>query len=415
MLSRESLVRYGERGRDKTMAETWIEVDLDAVVANYQEVVKNLTSGSRCLAVVKADAYGLGAVEVARALTGAGCEAFAVTRVDEGLILREHGIEGLILVLGPTTQEEWPQAIAAQLQLTLSELSSIEALNVVCSECESSTIVQVHLKVETGMGRTGFQFSELEALTFDLEKAPHLQVVGVYTHFARAAHRDNTYTLLQYDRFTSFVGRLGELGIHPTWKHVCNSAAFLDYSDWHHDFVRIGTLLIGHYPGQGFSGKLKLRDPWLVKSRIVHLRKVPKGTFVGYQSIYRTKAETQLAVIPVGYADGFGLAPHFTPLGWFDFLKIVFKNFAALLGIFLGVERVELKGATVRVAGKIGMQLTVIDVGMEACALGDEVVIPLRRTVANARILRKYRQNEQIFSERVMVEGVCHFKQNVLL
>jgi alanine racemase len=236
----------------------------------------------------------------------------------------------------------------------------------------------------------------------------------VYTHFARAAHRDKTYTLLQYDRFTSFTVRLGQLGIHPNWKHVCNSAAFLDYPDWHHDFVRIGTLLIGHYPGQGFSGKLKLRDPWMAKSRIIHLRKVPKGTYVGYQSIYRTKAETQLAVIPVGYADGFGLAPHFTPLGWIDFLKIVFKNFVALFGLFLGVERVEIKGETVRVAGKIGMQLTVIDVGMQVCVLGDEVEIPLRRTVANPRIPRKYRQDGQIFAERVMVEGVCHFKQNSL-
>jgi len=365
------------------MAGTWIEVDLDAVVENYQEIVKLLSSGSRCMAVVKADAYGLGAVEVTRALERAGCEAFAVTRVEEGLILREHGIEGLILVLGPTTKEEWPQAIAAQLQLTISELSSIVELNETCLDMESKSeqpmLVQVHLKVETGMGRTGFRSSELEALTLVLEKAPHLQLAGVYTHFARAAHKDKDYTLGQYERFTSFTARLEELGIHPTWIHVCNSAAFLDYPEWHHDFVRIGTLLIGHYPGQGFSDKLKLSDPWVARSRIVHLRKVPKGTYVGYQSIYRTKAETQLAVIPVGYADGFGIAPHFTPQGWVDFLKIVVKNFAALLGIFLGAERVELKGKTVRVAGKIGMQLTVLDVGMQDCALGDEVGIPLRR------------------------------------
>jgi len=390
------------------MPETWIEVDLDAVVGNYREIVKLLRSESRCMAVVKADAYGLGAVEVARALARAGCEAFAVTRVEEGLILREHGIEGLILVLGPTTQEEWPKAIAAELQLTLSELSSILELNETCLELEVEhpSPVQVHLKVETGMGRTGFQFSEVEALALALEKAAQLQVVGVYTHFARAARKDKDYTLGQYERFASFTTHLEELGIHPTWKHVCNSAAFLDYSEWHHDFVRIGTLLIGHYPGQGFSEKLKLSDPWVAKSRIVHLSKVPKGTYVGYQSIYRTKAETQLAVIPVGYADGFGVAPHFTPLGWVDFIKLMIKNFAALFGIFLGLERVDLKGKTVRVAGKIGMQLTVLDVGMQDCALGDEVRIPLRRTLANPRITRRYRRDGQMFSERVMEEGV---------
>jgi alanine racemase len=390
------------------MAGTWIEVDLDALVGNYQEVIKHLHPGSRCMAVVKADAYGLGAVEVARALEKAGCEAFAVTRVEEGLILREQGIGGLILVLGPTSKEEWSRAVNAQLQLTLSELSTIAELNEVCLNLESELYqqVKVHLKLETGMGRTGFRLSEMEELATALLKAPHIQVVGVYTHFARAAQRDRNYTFKQYEQFRTLTTRLEELGIHPTWEHVCNSAAFLDYPQWHHDFVRIGTLLIGHYPGQGFRGKLTLSDPWVAKSRIVHLRKVPKGTDVGYQSIYRTKSSTQLAVIPVGYADGFGLAPHFVPQGWRDFLKIVIKNFVALFGIFLGQEKVELKGRWVRVAGKIGMQLTVLEVGMQECALGDEVRIPLRRTVANPRIPRRYRQGGQMRSERIMKEGV---------
>ncbi len=390
------------------MAETWIEVNLDAVVGNYQEVIKHLRPESRCMAVVKADAYGLGAIEVARALEGAGCEAFAVTRVEEGLILREHGIEGLILVLGPTMKEEWPQAISAHLQLTLSGLSSISELNTICSdmELEHQQNVQVHLKVETGMGRTGFRLSELGELIATLSNAPHLEVAGVYTHFARAAQRDQPYSLRQYERFEKFATGLEEGGICPTWKHVCNSAAFIDHPEWHHDFVRIGTLLIGHYPGQGFHGKLRLEDPWTAKSQIVHLRKVPRGTDVGYQSIYHTKTETQLAVIPVGYADGFGVAPQFVPQGGIDFFKIVVKNFLALFGIYLGQERVELNGRTVRVAGKIGMQLTVLDVGMMECALGEEVKIPLRRTVANPRILRRYRKDGQMLSERVVEEGI---------
>lgn len=390
------------------MAGTWIEVDLDAIGENYLQVVKLLHSKAKCMAVVKADGYGLGAVEVARTLEAAGCQAFAVTRVEEGLILREHGIEGLILVLGPSTEEEWPLAIEAQLQLTLSELSSIAGLNKVCIEMKHDFHhqVSVHLKIETGMGRTGFVFSELEALMEALLKASEVVVVGAYTHFARAAQKDRRYTLEQYKRFLTFTDHLERLGIGSLWKHVCNSAAFLDFPEWHHDFVRIGTLLTGHYPGSGFSEKLTLRDPWAAKSRIIQLRKVPKGTYVGYQSIYRTKKETQLAVIPVGYADGFGLAPHFVPQGWFDFLKIVIKNFVALFGIFLGQERVQLKGRTVRVAGKIGMQLTVIDVGMQDCTLGDEVGIPLRRTVTNPRINRIYRQDGQFLSKRVFKEGI---------
>lgn len=392
------------------MAGTWIDVDLDAVVGNYREVINRLQPEARCMAVVKADAYGLGAVEVARALERTGCEAYAVTRVEEGLILREHGIKGIILVLGPTVKEEWPKAAAAQLHLTLSELSWIGELNDALSELEDTAQVQVHLKLETGMGRTGFHSSQLESLAESLAKAPHIQVTGVYTHFARAAQRDRQYTVGQYERFKAMTSRLEELGVYPTWKHVCNSAAFLDYPEWHHDFVRIGTLLIGHFPGSGFNGKLALKDPWTAKCRIVHLRKVPKGTYVGYQGIYRTKAATQLAVIPVGYADGFGLEPHFVPQGWLDFLKIVIKNFLALFGIYLSQERVSLKGKTVRVAGKIGMQLTVIDAGPQECTLGDEVCIPLRRTVANPRIPRRYKQDGQILSERILEEGFlpCH-------
>lgn len=386
------------------MAGTWIEVDLDAVVSNYQEITKHLRSEAKCMAVVKADAYGLGAVQVALALERAGCQAFAVTKVEEGLILRKNGIEGLILVLGPTTEEEWEEAIKAQLQLTITELSSIATLNDVCLKLRQKAFVQ--LKMETGMGRTGFRMSELDGLSRSLARASQLKVIGVYTHFARAAQRDKGYTLEQYEQFKHLTTRLEELGIHPVWKHVCNSAAFLDYPEWHLDFVRIGTLLIGHYPGPGFNEKIGLRDPWVAKSQIVHLRKVPKGTYVGYQSIYRTKSDTQLAVIPVGYADGLGLAPHFVPQGWIDLLKIIIKNLAALLGIFLSQERVELRGRTVRVAGKIGMQLTVIDVGMQDCALGDEVRIPLRRTVANPRIHRKYKQDGRILSERIIEEGV---------
>lgn len=393
------------------MAGTWIEVDLDALVGNYQEVIKHLRPGSRCMAVVKSDAYGLGAVEVAHTLQRAGCEAFAVTRVEEGLILRENGIEGLILVLGPTTKEEWTMAITSNLQLTMTELAWIEELNEVGSKMDlkDDQRIQVHLKLETGMGRTGFRFSELEDLSIALSKSEHLEVVGIYTHFARAAQRDKQYTKKQYECFSSLTARLEELGVQSTWKHVCNSAAFLDYPEWHFDFVRIGTLLIGHFPAPDFSGKLTLKDPWLAKCQIVHLRQVPKGTYVGYQSIYHTKKSTQLAVIPVGYADGFGVTPHFVPQGWMDFTKIVIKNFLLLFGISLGQERVELKGRTVQVAGKIGMQLTVLDVGTQECALGDEVRIPLRRTIANPRIPRRYRQAGQILRERVLKEGVLPF------
>lgn len=393
------------------MSEVWIDIDLDAIANNYQEVVKHLSAGAKVLAVVKADGYGLGAVEVALTLVEQGCEAFAVTTVEEGLILRKHGIQALILVLGPVSALQMESAIQADLQLTLSDFEMLRE----CEEAAARLLseARIHLKLETGMGRTGFFEKDLENLAQVLKESSHITPVGVYTHLARASQRDTAYTKEQYARFLRGVETLETQGIRGLWKHLCNSAAFLDYPEWHHDFVRIGTLLIGHFPSPSFSGKLKLQDPWVAKARIVQVRKVPKGTFVGYQSIYRTKSETQLAVIPVGYADGFGVQPHFVPQGFWDFLKIVIKNFLALVGVYLGQETVSLKGRTIRVAGKIGMQLTVLDLGTVPCQVGDEVILPLRRTLANPRLVRQYWREKRLIAKRVVEEGFSHYIQNM--
>lgn len=385
------------------MSETWIEVNLDAVLNNYQEIIGHLQPQSRLMAVVKADAYGMGAVQVAHVLQEAGCEAFAVTTVSEGIILREHGIDASILVLGPVLKEEVEEALQANLQLTLSSFGQIQSLEEFAADLGKTA--QVHIKLETGMGRTGFFYEDLEDLAQALAANSHIKAVGVFTHLARAAQRDRTYTQEQYNHFQKGVKRLEELGVNGMLKHICNSAAFLDFPEWHLDFVRVGTLLIGHFPAPSFAGKLKLKDPWVAKTRIIHLRNVPKGTYVGYQSIYRTKKETQLAVIPVGYADGFGVVPHFVPQGFWDFIKIVIKNMLALFGVYLGGETVNLRGYAVPVAGKIGMQLTVLDVGNFSCQVGDEVVIPLRRTLANPRIDRIYCKDKTFFVKRGIKEG----------
>ncbi|MDI6878149.1 MAG: alanine racemase [Desulfitobacteriaceae bacterium] len=385
------------------MNGAWIDVDLDAVRSNYRSVLGLLHPGARVMAVVKADAYGLGAVEVARTLQGEGCSAFAVTTVVEGLLLREHGIKGVILVLGPADRNELPQALTGRLHLTLSSIAQLEALQDVAEQMEVKA--EVHLKLETGMGRTGFSPEELPELARCLLDAHFIKAEGTYTHLARAGQRDQAYTKNQYDQFIADVNVLAKAGIEPRWKHVCNSAGFLDYPEWHLDFVRVGTLLIGHLPGLGFRGRLTLTDPWAARCRIISLRKVPQGTHVGYQSVYRTRRETQLAVIPLGYADGFGVEPRLIPQGLVDLLKIFIKNTALWLGFSLGQDKLTLNGHVVRVAGKIGMQLTVLDVGLQACRLGDVVEVPLRRASANPRLPRRYWSEGRILSERCMKEG----------
>ena len=385
------------------MPDLWAEIDLDALKHNYRQVISKLTPGCTLMAVVKADAYGLGAVEVAKALQEEGCEAFAVTTASEALILHEEQIRSRILVLGPTGQEDWPQIIRAGIELTVSQLWMIPALDQTAKEI--GTEAKVHLKFETGLGRTGFTEKALPELVEALLRAENVQVVGAYTHLARGAQRDHSYTRLQHDRFIRYIAELERLGIVVPVKHICNSAGFLDFPEYHYDMVRIGTLLTGHFPSPAFAGKLDLRDPWLVKARIVHTQRVPKGTYVGYQSIYKTKKETTLAVIPVGYTDGFGLTPKLVPQGFIDLIKIIIKNIAGLFGIQLGRDTILLHNKAVRVAGKIGMQLTVLDVGDLECACGDEVIVPLRRGLANPRILRFYKKDGQVVRKRIIKEG----------
>ncbi|UWG97202.1 alanine racemase [Dehalobacter sp. DCM] len=384
------------------MSDLWIEVDLDAIKHNYQQVVSGLSEGCSVMAVVKADAYGLGAAEVARALQEEGCLAYAVTTITEALALRSQQIRGQILVLGPSSPEDWPAAIEADIEITVSQLDWISVMNKLAAKCGKQA--KVHIKIETGMGRTGFADGQLQELAARLTAASSLHVRGAYTHFARGAQRDKAYTQIQHERFIDAVKKLEALGILIPEKHVCNSAAYFDFPQYHYDYVRVGTLIIGHYPTPAFAGKLRLRDPWLAKTRIVHVQKAPKATYVGYQSLYKTKKETTLAVIPAGYADGFGIEPKLVPQNVIDLIKIIIKNTAALIGIQLGKEKLMLGGRTVTVAGKIGMQLTVLDVGEVPCQLGDEMIIPLRRTQANPRIMRIYIKEGLYYKARSLSE-----------
>jgi len=385
------------------MSDLWIEVDMDAIIHNYRQIVAGLSAKCRIMAVVKADAYGLGATEVARALQGEGCTAFAVTTIAEALLLRNQGIDGAILVLGPSSPEDWKAAIQARIELTISQLDWIPILDKLAEALGTKAGIQ--LKLETGMGRTGFTGDQMKELSEALREAPQLEVTGAYTHFARGAQRDHAYTRAQNEKYLAYVQTLEQAGIRIPLKHVCNSAAYLDFPEYHYNMVRVGTLLIGHCPAPAFEGRLWLKDPWLVKARIVHLQKAAKGTFVGYQSVYKAKKDTTLAVVPVGYADGFGIEPRLVPQNIVDLAKMIVKNMAAMVGIQLGREKLLYNGQTVSIAGKIGMQLTVLDVGSVPCVAGDEIVIPLRRTQANPRILRMYKKNGEIMRIRIINEG----------
>lgn len=368
----------------------WVEVDLDAVAHNLKETAKLLSPGVKIMAVVKADAYGHGAPRVARTLLANGADMLAVTFVEEGIRLRKEGINAPILVFAPVLPEQ-AAAVAAH-NLTASVSTREAAVALAQEAARRGTRIPVHLKVETGMGRTGLFPEEVPALAREIVSQPALELEGVYTHFASAANGDRQYTEQQFARLLRVLAELESAGIQVPLPHACNSAATLMFPRMHLKMVRLGTVLYGQYPGGAAAGNINLRDTWTLKTRVIHAKKYPAGTSVGYGRTYRTRRETWIAVLPLGFVDGFTLEPHAKPTGLLDLLKIVAKITAGYLGFRLGPVEVRINGRRVPVVGKVAMQLTMVDLGEQGSEadVGAVAVVPARRTSINPLIPKLY-------------------------
>ena len=257
---------------------TWIEVNLDAVGRNTSRVKKLMGDGVRLLAVVKGDAYGLGMVPVAHTVISHGADLLGVTHPDEGVILRNEGIDAPIFIFRPLLPGEEEVVINYQLISSISSLQQAERLSDRARIC--GVKVPVHLKVETGLGRTGFLPVTIQEHADRLFSLPGLEWEGIYTHFASAAG-DPQFTRQQFRIFQDVVDNLNKRGIQLPLCHVCNSAAALLYPEMRLDLVRIGTLLYGENP-PGVKDDLGLEESWSFWSRVIHLQKLKKGMRVGY-------------------------------------------------------------------------------------------------------------------------------------
>lgn len=370
---------------------TWIEVNLDAVGRNTSRVKKLMEDGVRLLAVVKGDAYGLGMVPVAHTVISHGADLLGVTHPDEGVILRNEGIDAPIFIFRPLLPGEEEVVINYQLISSISSLQQAERLSDRARIC--GVKVPVHLKVETGLGRTGFLPVTIQEHADRLFSLPGLEWEGIYTHFASAAG-DPQFTRQQFRIFQDVVDNLNKRGIQLPLCHVCNSAAALLYPEMRLDMVRIGTLLYGETP-PGVKHALGLENTWSFWSRVIHLQKVEKGMRVGYGRTCRVSRDTTMAVIPVGYRDGFGVdvTPH--PAGLIDLSKVVAKIILGFFGFPVGKFYVDINGIPAPVLGRVGMELTCVDVGkIPGIELGTPVRLMARRTVIRESVPKRYCMQE---------------------
>ena len=284
--------------------QTWAEINLESIAHNVRQFRQHLGKHTKIMAVVKADAYGLGAVEVSKAALSAGASQLAVAFFEEGVDLRRSEIKAQILLLGHTSPELVPLLYEYKLTPIIYCMKMAQAF----SQLSSSRGCQlpVHIKIDTGMGRLGV--SEREAVNFitALSKLPGLSLEGIFTHLATADEKDSVYTKKQLRSFKEVLATLYDRGINFPFCHAANSAAAAIHPDSHFNLIRLGISLYGYYPSAVVKkSPLKLIPALTLKSRIVLIKEVPPGTAIGYGCTYVTPSRSVIATVPIGYGDGY--------------------------------------------------------------------------------------------------------------
>lgn len=280
------------------------EVDLDAIRHNIIEMRKHIRPETKLLAVIKADAYGHGAVAVAKALEDLA-DYYGVAHVSEAEELREYGIQKPILILGYCDPEEFSDLIRSNITVTIFRLEDACQLSELAVSMKQRA--KVHIKIDTGMNRIGFPCNrESIEIIKKIVRLPGLEVEGVFTHFAKADERDKSSMEQQLNQFRYVLGTLEEEGITFSLRHGANSAAIIEAGDLGLDMVRSGISTYGLYPSQEVDQTaVDLIPAMSLRSHVIHIKTVPAGEGVGYGWTYTTKKETRIATIPVGYADGY--------------------------------------------------------------------------------------------------------------
>lgn len=280
----------------------WVTVDLEAVRSNVAELVE-LVDPSVVCAVVKADGYGHGSVEVARAALSGGAGWLAVAVVEEAVVLRQAGIDAPILLLAEPTAEGAGTAVALGLDCAVYTDRGVEII-AEAGRRHGAGPISVHLKVDTGMHRVGAQPAELSSLARSIAVDPDLELVGLWTHCAVADEPDHPFTTTQRDRFEEARAALRAEGIDIPISHAANSAAALDRPDLRYDMVRCGIAAYGLAPGPAMQAHLTFRPAMSLIAEISHVKVVAAGEALSYGLKHRCESDTVVATVPIGYADG---------------------------------------------------------------------------------------------------------------
>lgn len=285
------------------MERSWAEIDLDALAENFEHIKGLLRPQTKVLAVVKANAYGHGAVACAKTLLAAGADYLGVATLDEAMQLRRVGIAAPILILGYTAPEEAECLVREHITPTVYSLAFAQALSATAVRLQKRA--SVHLKINTGMERIGFNVTDVKTI-LQVCRLPGLETEGIFTHLACADEIDSSGVHMQFKRFTDVIQALRVAGINIPLQHILNSAGIFDFPEYQLTMVRPGIILYGYYPSEYIHReRAALRPVMSVKTQVIHLHKVMAGSGISYGWSYVAPRDMMVATVPIGYADGY--------------------------------------------------------------------------------------------------------------
>lgn len=328
----------------------WAEVDLDALAYNVRNI-KKLIGDKEMVAVVKADAYGHGAIDIVETLQKNGVSRLAVAVITEAIELRKSGVNMPILILGYTPSDYGEELIKYDIEQTVYDLEYAKRLSEIAEKLNKKA--KIHIAVDTGMGRIGFYPNEQSVEdVVEISKLKNIEIEGMFTHYATADEEDKTYTYHQFELYNKFNKSLEDKGVLIPFKHTSNSGAIMDLPETYLDGVRAGIILYGYYPSDEVNKDILPLKPILtLKTKVSHVKKMDKDMYVSYGRTFKTERESIIATIPIGYADGYS------------------RNLS-------GKVKVIINGKFAKVVGRICMDQCMIDVtDIDDVKVGDEVIL----------------------------------------
>ena len=330
------------------MRPTVVEIDLSALAYNIKNI-QNRVAPAGILAVIKANAYGHGALEIGRIALENDVRYFGVACVEEGIELRQAGFENPILVFSGINLNQAQLYLQHDLEATLVDSIGLNHLTQTTKEQQRQALVQI--KVDTGMGRMGISWRDAVPFIEHVAAQQRIKINGVYTHFANSDQIDKSFALLQLARFKHILQQLEDKQIHIPLRHSANSGAILDLTESYFDLVRPGILLYGHYPSDSTSESISVQPVMSFKTRVLAIKELERGESVSYDRTFIAQQKTRIAALPVGYADGY-------------------PRLLSNSGVVL------IRGERFPIVGRVSMDISMVDLGLRNdIQVGDPVIL----------------------------------------